>query len=43
MSTQIRGEYDEVMSVLNKELKATFVQEPKAIFVIKILNNPIAD
>ena len=40
---QIRGEYDEVMSVLNAELKTTFEAEPKAIFVIKILNNPIAD
>ncbi|NIV17281.1 MAG: hypothetical protein GWN47_02490 [Woeseiaceae bacterium] len=43
MSTQIRGEYDEVMAVLNTELKATFEAEPKAVFVIKILNNPIAD
>ena len=43
MSTQVRGEYDEVMAVLNAELKTTFEAEPKAIFVIKILNNPIAD
>lgn len=43
MSTQVRGEYDNVMSVLNAELKETFEKEPKAIFVIKILNNPIAD
>jgi uncharacterized protein YqgV (UPF0045/DUF77 family) len=43
MSTQIRGEYDDVMAVLMGELKATFEQLPKAVFVIKILNNPIAD
>lgn len=43
MSTQIRGEYDDVMAVLNGEIKATFENVPKAIFVIKILNNPIAD
>lgn len=43
MSTQIRGEYDDVMAVLGKELKSTFEAEPKAVFVIKILNNPIAD
>jgi uncharacterized protein YqgV (UPF0045/DUF77 family) len=43
MSTQIRGEYDDVMAVLAGELKATFEQLPKAVFVIKILNNPIAD
>jgi len=43
MSTQIRGEYDDVMAALTGELKATFEQLPKAVFVIKILNNPIAD
>jgi len=43
MSTQLRGDYDQVMSVLNTELKTTFESEPKAVFVIKILNNPIAD
>ena len=43
MSTQIRGEYDQVMAVLLTELKTTFEAEPKAVFVIKMLNNPIAD
>jgi len=43
MSTQIRGEYDDVMAVLAGELKTTFEQLPKAVFVMKILNNPIAD
>mgnify|MGYP001821039812 CR=1 FL=1 len=43
MSTQIRGEYDDVMAVLTGELKTTFEQLPKAVFVMKILNNPIAD
>jgi uncharacterized protein YqgV (UPF0045/DUF77 family) len=43
MSTQIRGEYDEVMAVLNQEIKQTFDQCPKAVFVIKILNNPLGD
>jgi uncharacterized protein YqgV (UPF0045/DUF77 family) len=42
MSTQIRGEYDEVMAVLSQELRTTFETTPKAVFVIKILNNPIA-
>jgi len=41
MSTQIRGEYDEVMSVIHREVKTTFEQSRKAVFVIKILNNPI--
>lgn len=43
MSTQIRGEYDVVMAVLNQEMKETFERNPKAVFVIKVLNNPIAD
>jgi len=43
MSTQIRGEYDDVMAVLNGEIKTTFEKLPKAVFVMKILNNPIAD
>ena len=43
MSTQIRGEYDRVMGLLQTELKATFEALPKAVFVIKVLNNPIAD
>jgi uncharacterized protein YqgV (UPF0045/DUF77 family) len=43
MSTQIRGEYDDVMAALKEEMKTTFENLPKAVFVIKILNNPIAD
>lgn len=43
MSTQIRGEYDDVMAVLTTELRTTFEQLPKGVFVIKMLNNPIAD
>ncbi|HEY5622385.1 MAG: hypothetical protein GTN98_00720 [Woeseiaceae bacterium] len=43
MSTQIRGEYDDVMAVLTSELRTTFELLPKAVFVIKMLNNPIAD
>ena len=43
MSTQIRGEFDEVMAVLKEEIGETFEQCPKAVFAIKILNNPLAD
>ena len=42
MSTQIRGDYDVVMDALRLELRTTFEQVPKAVFAIKILNNPIA-
>lgn len=41
MSTQLFGEYDDVMSVLHKEIMATFEDLPTAVFAIKILNNPI--
>jgi len=43
MSTQIRGEYNEVMSLLQNEIRTTFAQLPKAVFAIKILNNPLGD
>jgi len=43
MSTQIRGEFEEVMAALQSEIRTTFENLPKAVFAIKILNNPIAD
>jgi uncharacterized protein YqgV (UPF0045/DUF77 family) len=41
MSTQIRGDYDVVMRALQAEMKTTFERVPKAVFAIKILNNPL--
>jgi uncharacterized protein YqgV (UPF0045/DUF77 family) len=41
MSTQIRGEFDVVMPALTEEIRTTFADVPKAVFAIKILNNPI--
>jgi uncharacterized protein YqgV (UPF0045/DUF77 family) len=41
MSTQIRGDFDVVMPVLTEEIRTTFTDVPKAVFAIKILNNPI--
>ncbi len=41
MSTQLRGEYDVVMPVLADEIRTTFENVPKAVFAIKILNNPV--
>ena len=43
MSTQIRGEYEVVMDVLRREIGTTFERVPKAVFAIRILNNPLAD
>lgn len=41
MSTQLFGEYDVIMQVLKQEIGETFEKNPKAIFAIKILNNPL--
>jgi uncharacterized protein YqgV (UPF0045/DUF77 family) len=41
MATQLRGQYGEVMDALKREIGTTFEQIPKAVFAIKILNNPI--
>lgn len=41
MSTQVRGEFDVVMPLLSDEIRTTFKAVPKAVFAIKILNNPI--
>tara|TARA_R110002096_G_scaffold6409_3_gene29758 strand:+ start:1390 stop:1635 length:246 start_codon:yes stop_codon:yes gene_type:complete len=41
MSTQLRGEFDVVMPILTAEIEATFESVPKAVFAIKILNNPV--
>lgn len=43
MSTQLRGDFDVVMPALQQEIATTFEQLPKAVFAIKILNNPLAD
>ena len=40
MSTQVVGEFDDVMEALRAEIGTTFEQLPKAVFVMKMLNNP---
>ncbi len=41
MSTQLRGQYDVVMDALKTEIGKTFEVVPKAVFAIRILNNPL--
>lgn len=41
MSTQIRGEYDDVMAALGEAMRKTFEDTPKAVFAMRILNNPM--
>jgi len=43
MATQLRGEYETVMNALKQEIAVTFEAIPKAVFAIKILNNPLGD
>jgi uncharacterized protein YqgV (UPF0045/DUF77 family) len=43
MSTQICGEYDEVMAALNRGIKSSFESTDKAVFAIRILNDPLSD
>ena len=40
MSTQLVGEFDDVMNALKEELGTTFELLPKAVFVMKMFNNP---
>ncbi len=41
MSTQLRGEFDVVMPILSREIRRTFEDVPKAVFAIRMLNNPV--
>jgi uncharacterized protein YqgV (UPF0045/DUF77 family) len=38
MSTQVFGEYDDLMSILTKEMKASFSEELETVMVFKIAN-----
>tara|TARA_B100000809_G_C15126050_1_gene526257 strand:- start:1123 stop:1371 length:249 start_codon:yes stop_codon:yes gene_type:complete len=41
-STHVVGDYDEVMIILQKEIKLSFEKYGKAIFVMKVLNGDLA-
>ena len=40
MSTQVFGEYDEVMSAITREIKKSF-ELPHSVFMLKIINNDL--
>lgn len=42
MSTQIFGDYDEVMETLRKEMHESFAKHGKAIFVCKFINGNLS-
>jgi len=41
MSTQIFGEYDHVMNLVNTEIKNDFEKGGKVSYVMKVLNEPM--
>lgn len=41
MSTQVFGEYDEVMRVITAELKGSFAKEVKQVMVMKFINSDL--
>lgn len=41
-STHVVGDYDDVMVILQKEIKLSFEKYGKAIFVMKVLNGDLA-
>jgi uncharacterized protein YqgV (UPF0045/DUF77 family) len=41
LSTQVFGHYDEVFDALRRELRATFANNAKAVFVMKVIG-PLA-
>ncbi|MCM4156354.1 YkoF family thiamine/hydroxymethylpyrimidine-binding protein [Gramella sp. AN32] len=43
LSTQVYGEYDEVMNVLNKEIKNTFEAIERGLMYIKIVKSDLSD
>jgi uncharacterized protein YqgV (UPF0045/DUF77 family) len=38
MSTQIFGDYDEIMKTLTKEMETSFQKKDASVFVMKIIN-----
>jgi uncharacterized protein YqgV (UPF0045/DUF77 family) len=42
MSTQVYGDYEKVLSIVNKEMQCTHKATPKAAFVMKVLNGDLS-
>ena len=40
MSTQVVGEFEDVMDALKQEIGTSFEQLPKGVFVMKMFNHP---
>ena len=42
MSTQVFGDYDNVVSTVNKEIKLAFKSKNKIVFNLKIVNSDLS-
>ena len=42
MSTQVFGDYDNVITIVNKEIKLAFKSKNKIVFNIKIVNSDLS-
>ena len=42
MSTQVFGDYDNVISIVNKEIKFAFKSKNKIVFNLKIVNSDLS-
>lgn len=42
MSTQVYGEYSQVLKIVNTEMQNTHRNTPKAAFVLKVLNGDLS-
>ena len=43
MSTQIFGEFDDIMHALNTEMKNAFLNEKKVVFNFKVINSHLQE
>lgn len=43
MSTQVFGDYDNVMTAIQKEMKTSFLFEKKVVFTMKVINSHLQE
>ena len=43
MSTQVFGDYDNVMTAIQKEMKTSFLLEQKVVFTMKVINSNLQE
>ena len=43
MSTQIFGDYKQVMNAINSEMESTFLNENSVVFTLKVINSDLEE